>query len=65
LNPRFFGRHVEPVRTFDAAHGEFLLYERFPDTSWILRKYMDSGARVEMLAGSTVVRWYLIRTDRI
>jgi hypothetical protein len=65
LNPGFFGRHVEPVKSFEAGHREFLLYERFPGISWMLRKYMDSGARVEMLEGPAMDRWYLIRTARI
>jgi hypothetical protein len=65
LNPGFFGKHVQPAQAFEAAHREFLLYERLPETSWMLRKYTDQGARIQLLKTTPSDRWYLIQTSSV
>jgi hypothetical protein len=61
LNPRFFGPHVEPIETFEAEHPRFLIYESLPgNTSWMLQKYADAGARIALMTGDGQQRWYLV-----
>jgi hypothetical protein len=61
LNPKFFGPHVETFATFNEAHRSFLIYERLAgETSWLLTKYKDDGARVELIRSSPDDHWYLV-----
>jgi 4-amino-4-deoxy-L-arabinose transferase-like glycosyltransferase len=61
LDPGYFGAHVERLADFRASHRELLIYELVPeDMNWMLRKYRDAGARVELLAAGESDRWYRV-----
>lgn len=63
LNPGFFGAHVENVSAFDAAHREFLIFEQISDgPDWLLEKYKDAGAGIELLKSLDAGRWYLVKS---
>jgi len=63
LNPRFFGAHVENVSAFDAAHREFLIFEQISEgPDWLLEKYKDAGAGIELLKSLDAGRWYLVKS---
>jgi hypothetical protein len=62
LNPSFFGTHVEKIGEFDATHRDFLIYESLQDgPGWVLERYKDHGARIELVDSSANGRWYLVR----
>jgi Dolichyl-phosphate-mannose-protein mannosyltransferase len=62
LNPSFFGPHMEKLADFQATHHDFLIYEQLPDDpSWLLEKYKDDGARIELLKSGREQRWYRVR----
>ena len=61
LNPAFFGRHVETREAFQATHRRFLLYENISDfPNYMLQKFVDDGAKIELIRGGPEERWYVI-----
>ena len=64
LNPTFFGKHVISFSAFQLAHKDFLVYVPIGKSSWVLAKYLDDGAKTEVLKEDAAERWTLVRAPR-
>ncbi len=62
LNPTFFGKHVERRKDFEAEHREFLVFhDDHGDVDWMLKKYQQDGAKIEVVGSGPHHEWYLVR----